>query len=438
MKKNILIIYGSKSTEHDISILSALQFYSAIDKEKYSVILIYIDHNGTWFVGEKLANIKSYSKFNATKLKLKEVAILPSSDFLYLKKISGFKKYKKIDCAVLSLHGKNGEDGTIQGLLELAGIPYTSSSVLGSAVGLDKSAMKQIFAYNKVPITKYIEISKSEFLDKNFKVEKIAKKIKYPVVVKPNSLGSSIGISCVNSNEELLDAINLAFMFDQKVIIEAMVENLKEVNISVLGSGKNNLVSITEEVQNKNGLLSFEKKYLVQHNTKTAKNSKKEEKIVKINKKSTKRCKKANCKVNTETNIECKKAAIKKDISIEDQTPIKNGMQNLDRIMPANIAKEQIQEIETLAKKIFEITNSKGVVRIDFMIDQKLGKVYANEINTIPGSFAFYLWEKSGISFDKLADKLISIAISENEEKNKLLSIFNSSVLSQESFDIKK
>lgn len=441
MKKNIVVIYGSRSTEHDISVLSALQIYNALNKNKYDVNLIYIDNNGKWFSGKKLTNLATYTKFDINGLK--EVCILPSSDFLYVKKLGRFKRHKKIDCAVLSLHGKNGEDGTIQGLLELAGIPYTSSSVLGSSVGLDKSIMKQIFDYNKIPITKYLEITKDEFLSKNFKIEKIAKKIKFPVVVKPNSLGSSIGISSAYTNDELFDALNLAFMFDQKVLVETMIENLKEVNISVLGNGKDSIVSVTEEVQNKKGLLSFEKKYLSQNCKNTLKIIKTEPKGLKNKQNSNKNSQnniKVNCKVKNnilQNNYEENNISINNGY-MDEKKPIKNGMQNLDRIVPANITKEQINQIEILAKKIFKITNSKGVVRIDFMIDQKSGKIYANEINSIPGSFAFYLWEKSGITFDKLADKLIDIAIAEKCQKDMLLSVFKSSVLSQDNYKIRK
>lgn len=412
MKKNIVIIFGSKSTEHDISILSALQMYNAIDKQKYNVDLIYVSHDCKWYTGKKLQDLSAYKKFDAKGLK--EVCILPSSQYLYIKRFSAFRRHKKIDCAVLSLHGKNGEDGTIQGLLELSQIPYTSSGVLGSSVGLDKSIMKQIFLQHKIPIASYIEISKSDFESKNFDMEKITKKIKLPVVVKPNSLGSSIGISVCKNLEELLEGIKLAFLFDEKVLIEKMVENLKEVNISVLGDGKNCIVSIAEEVQNKGEFLTFEKKYL--SNDISCKSSQ-----------------------NSKTNVNNKKELIlNNDLDNannknNNSASVKNGMQNLDRTIPANITKTQQKQIENLAKKIFVATNSRGVVRIDFMIDTKTQKVYANEINTIPGSFAFYLWEKCGITFDKLADRLIEIAISSKQNKEKFVSNFNSLVLNQSS-----
>ncbi len=420
MKKNVLIIYGSDSTEHDISILSAMQIYNAVDKDKYNVTMVYISRNGKWYTGQKLDRIDTYKNFDIKSLK--EVSILPNNNLLYIKHFNSFKPHKKVDCAILSLHGKNGEDGTIQGLLELAKIPYTSSGVLGSCVGLDKILMKQIFEANNVPITKHEILLKSEYDSENFDITRITKKLKFPVVVKPNSLGSSIGISFAKNKEELLDALNIAFMFDDKVIIEKCIKNLLEVNISVLGDGADCILSQTEEVQNESGLLSFEKKYLSNTPSKTSKKENLQKNNVKWQK-------------NSQNNQNLIKKDIKiKNLSVKTQNNLttystKIGMQNLGRIMPARISKEQSRLINRLAKKIFEITNSKGVVRIDFMIDKKTSQVYANEINTIPGSFAFYLWQRKGYDFTKLADKLIDIAINHFKQKSKLLSTFNSSVL---------
>ena len=229
----------------------------------------------------------------------------------------------------------------------------------------------------------------------NFDIKDIYKKIDFPLVVKPNTLGSSIGISLVKNADELKDAIDLAFKFDDNVIIEKCVENLKEVNIAVLGDMDECIVSMTEEVTNSGGLLSFEKKYLSQNGK------------------------------SNQTDFNKKMC----NSSPQKLGGAKNGMQNLDRIMPAKITRKQAKEIEFLAKNIFEVTKSKGVVRIDFMIDTKTGKVYANEINCIPGSFAFYLWQKQGIGFDKLAEKLIEIAKKSNKKKEKLLSVFESNVI---------
>jgi len=382
MKKNIAVIFGGESTEHDISILTGIQVANALEKQKYNVLPIYISNDGKWYIGKQLLKVDFYN--NYCKKRLKQVAILPNSSYLYIKKFGKYKKYTKIDCTILALHGKNGEDGTIQGLLELAKIPYSSGDVFASSVGLNKQKMKELFVANKIPICKYAAITKKQFDSKNFDFTKI----QFPAIVKPNCLGSSIGISVCKNIDELNDAINLAFCFDQTVLIEKCIENLKEVNISVLGNGEDCICSVTEQPIS-NGLLSFEKKYLT-NKTKQQNSSK----------------------------------------TVQNYGS-KNGMQNADRVIPADITKSQQKTIENLAKKIFAITNSKGVVRIDFMIDTKTNKIYANEINTIPGSFAFYLWQKSNLQFDKLLDMVIDIAIRDKIQRQRLTTKFNSTVLSQ-------
>ena len=449
VKKNIVVIFGGKSTEHDISILSAMQMINSLDKNKYNVHPIYIAHSGSWFCGNALADVKVYQNFNQKKYK--QVAILPSDNKLYKKTIFGFKPMFKIDCAVISCHGKNGEDGTLQGLLELSNIPYTSCGVLGSAIGLDKAVMKQIFAYNKIPVTKFVVLKKFDFEQKNFKLCNILNGLELPVVVKPNRLGSSIGISICKTESQLLDALKLAFIFDDKVVIEKLVRNLKEVNISVLGGANSVLLSCTEEVKNDGKFLSFEKKYISpnlkncdKNGQKTIKNASKtdnfnqnSENFKKNDNKEQSSCcgkNKAKC-TSPNCKSECCTCGAKSNIDdgVQNVKPkkdgLKNGIQNLDRIIPANITQKQNKQIQLLAKKIFDAVGCSGVVRIDFMIDTKTGKVFANEVNTIPGSFAFYLWRDKGINFAELSDRLIQIAIDNNNKKNRLVSTFLSNVL---------
>ena len=370
MKQNIALIFGGESTEHDISILTGIQVANGLNKQKYNLIPIYIHSSGEWFSGQELLNVEFFKNFNQKKVK--HVSILPISNHLFVEKFGKFKRGKKLDCAIIACHGKNGEDGTVQGLLQLAKIPYTSAGVFASSVGLDKQKMKELFSANKIPICSYISVSKQDF--EELGTEKLGR-LEYPVVVKPNSLGSSIGISICQNEDMLIDALKLAFNFDNLALVERCITNLQEVNISVLGDGKNCLCSVTEQPL-ANGLLSFEKKYL-SGTTKIA-------------------------SVGT-----------------------KNGMQNADRIIPAKLSKREENYIQKLAKKIFEITNSKGVVRIDFLVDREKNKIYANEINTIPGSFAFYLWQKSGIEFDELLDRTIQIAINHQTEQNKLIKTLN-------------
>lgn len=378
MKKNIVVIFGSRSTEHDISIISALQVINALDKEKYDVLPIYITSGGKWLCGKKLLQINTYKNF--CEKGYDEVGILPSSNHIYYKKFGKFKIGKVIDFAFIVCHGKNGEDGTIQGLLELSQIPYSSSGILGSSIGLNKIAMKRIFEAYKLPICKFVTLSRTEF--DNNGINKVIENISPPVIVKPCNLGSSIGISVCNTKKELFDAVKLAFLFDRDVLVEQLVEDLTEVNISVLGDREDAVCSITEEPNNK-GLLSFDKKYL--------------------------------------TGIK----------NCQNKNGEKNGMNSCSRTIPANITKKQKKQIELLSLAIFDKLECKGIVRIDFLIDNITKKVYVNEINTIPGSFAFYLWEQSGLPFDKLLDRVVEIGLKHFKQQNELTISFASSVLNQ-------
>lgn len=384
--KNIIVIFGAKSTEHDISIITASQVLSALDRLKYNVIPVYIDTNGIWWTGKNLFDIKFFKQ--NSKKGLKEVAILPNSQFLFKKQFGIFRRYKKIDCAIVSCHGKNGEDGTVQGLLELSNIPYSSAGVLASAVGLDKVKMKQLFAYFGFPQSKFFAINKNQYDVAG--IDLVLENLDFPLIVKPSKLGSSIGISICKTAEELKDALDLAFMFDDEVVVEKLIENLKEVNIAVLGNGNECECSMTEQPNSNGKMLTFEKKYIDSSNKKLGK------------------------KVNAKAKNNC---------------GTKNGMQNLDRIMPAQISKKEQRQIEALARQIFVNLKLKGVVRMDFMIDTNQKQIYINEINTIPGSFAYYLWSDK-YSFSQLLDKIVDYALDSYRDKQNLLLTFTSNVLS--------
>ena len=395
MKKNIMVIFGGKSTEHDISILSSLQAMEAFDKQKYEIFPVYITKESKWFYGEKLKKIESFKNFNCKNLK--QVAILPFSDMLFVKKLGKYVPYKKIDCAFIIMHGMNGEDGTLQGLMELSNIPYSSSGILASSIGIDKIAQKQMFESFNIPVVPYLTLTKAEF-------EKLGNKIKldgliFPVVVKPNRLGSSIGISFCKNNKQLKSALELAFKFDDCVVIEKAIKKLKEINISVLGYKDDIKLSTTEQPVTSHELLTFTDKYCGEKN-----NGK-----LKFKPTKTEQC------------------AVKKQQSLKNG--IKNGMQSLSRIVPANIDDKTKALVEKYAKEIFIGLKCKGVIRIDFMFDETKKVLYVNEVNTIPGSLAFYLWEYKGISFKDELDYIIDIALLEHKEKNQNTFVFKSKVI---------
>lgn len=371
MKKNIVVLFGGVSSEHDISIITANQILNNLDEQKYNIIPVYISKWGSWYTGKQLFDIATFNNKELIK-KLSKVSLIASSNYLY--KITGLKRLKKlfkVDCVITALHGVNGEDGTIQGLLELCNIPYTSSGVVGSSVNMDKVIMKQVFKSFNLPVLPFIVVNRNDIdvisLDKQIKDS-----FDYPVIIKPANLGSSIGISICNNKTELKEGLEIASEFDKKMIIEKCVKELKEINCSVMGYGSIINISELEEPINWQSFLSFEDKYLGQGKS--------------------------------------------------------VGMETQKRIFPAKLTKKLIKEIKDMSKFVFNQLECKGVVRIDYIINKEDNKLYINEINTIPGSFAFYLWD---VSFTKLLDQLIDYALLANEDKNKNKYTFSSNVINQ-------
>lgn len=358
--KKIGIIYGGKSVEHEVSIITGLQVYENLDKSKYTPELIYIDKDGDWFFGEKkLKDLKIYK--NWTKKCAKQFQ--PSLN----------KKDKKnilnsLDAVIIACHGNYGEDGKLQSFLEFLDIPYTSSGVVGSASGMDKIVMKSIFSGIDLPVLPYIWFTRHEWIEKS---EEIIKKVRYtldyPVFVKPANLGSSIGISMVNDEKDLINAIDVASKYDYRIIVEKGVANSVEINCSAIMKDNEVLTSVLEEPVRWEKFLSFDDKY-INANSKT------------------------------------------------------KGMGSMGRKIPAEVTKEQKEHIENYTKQIYKTMDCCGVVRVDYLMDESREHVYVNEINTIPGSFSFYLWEHNDLPFTKLIDVLIEEALRQAQlRKDKVL-----------------
>lgn len=358
-KKNIIILYGGKSVEHDISILTFLQVMKNIDLQKYNVYPIYINRESKMFLCNNYEDINQYIEGNLKT----EVTFV--SNYLYKKTLTGFRRVTKVDCALLCTHGTNVEDGVLQGYLEHCNIPYTSSKVMSSAINMDKAIMKQVLVQNNFPCADYITFTKNDFkIDEETVLKEIEENLNYPIIVKPANLGSSIGISRCKTKEELIEAINIAFNYDHKVVVEEVVLNLREINCAVLGNSDELVVSKLEEPYGWEDFLDFDEKY------------------IKSSKKIT-------------------------DVKIEKE--IKN-------------------KIYTLSINAFKVMNCSGVVRIDFLVNDLSKEVYINELNTIPGSLAFYLFEGL-LTFKELIDKLIQMAIQDKNKKEELTYNFNSSAL---------
>ena len=396
--KKVGVIFGGVTCEHEVSIVTGLQLIENIDRTKYEVIPIYIHSDGEWYVGNKLLDATIYKDFDAYKGGIDKGFIAPNRPGLLMsgKGFLGKDVFVKLDVVIPAMHGMNGEDGSLQGLLELANIPYTSSGVLGASIGMDKILMKKVFEANLIPVLPYTYFLRSEWeASHDAIIAQIEAVLRYPLFVKPSNLGSSIGISKATNREKLIEAIEVAASYDERIIVENGVEDLAEINCSALGRGANVSVSVCEQPVSWKEFLTFDEKYLRGGKTGGAKSAE----------------------------------------------PAKSsaGMANMTRKIPAPITPEQTRTVKELTVKAFRALNSKGVVRIDFIIDNSDGKVYVNEINTIPGSFAFYLWnvqvhdndvwDYDRIEYSKLIDKLIEIAELEHAEKNKNNYTYDSDII---------
>lgn len=394
MKLTVGVFFGGVSCEHEISIISANQTMNAIDKTKYDVLPVYISKNSDFYIGEKLFDLHNYVDLNALCGSLEKVCLCKDGNKVYLKPVkSGLfgNKAKTIDVAFLVMHGTNGEDGALQGMMEMLNLPYTSSGVLGGAIGQDKAVMKQILSYEEIPVCPWFSMLAHDFNNNQEEYLDKAEKLGYPLIIKPANLGSSIGIEVAHNREEFVEKVKECSKYDFKLVVEQLIKDLTEVNISVMGNRYECKTSAIEQVMHQGDLLDYQEKYL--GGGKSAKGVKQ---------------------------------------------PMKNGgklgskgMASLSRLVPAPIGSEKTAEIEELAKKTFKALNANGVVRIDFMIDNTSDKVYVNEINTIPGSLAFYLWNETGMDFAQECDYLIENALKMYREKEKKTYSFSTNVLSK-------
>ena len=387
MKIKVGVIFGGESVEHEVSIISAIQAMEHMNQDKYDIYPIYISKDRTWYAGKMLMDIDVFKNFNDLKKFAKKVTMVKKNDKFYLQKVNGIlrRDITDIDIAFPIVHGNNVEDGSIQGYLDTIGIPYVGSKVLGSALGQDKVVMKQVFKSFDLPIVDYIWFYDYEYNEnKNDILDKI-KKLSYPVVVKPATLGSSVGINFVKDETSIYKAIEEAIKYDKKIIVEKAVENLVEVNCSVLGSYNHQSVSALEEVMSDNNLLTYQDKYIGGSKGKL-------------------------------------KGGIKGIGS--------KGMASARRVIPARISEDLETQIKELSKQVFKALNLSGLCRIDYLIDKKSNKVYVNEPNTIPGSLAFYLWEPIGKNYDQLLDDMINIAIKEYKNRMKKTYSFDTNILS--------
>ncbi|MCM1164080.1 MAG: D-alanine--D-alanine ligase [Muribaculaceae bacterium] len=367
MKTNIGVFFGGRSTEHEISVISASQAMAAIDREKYDVTPIYISKQGRYYTGEALFDIKNYKDIPSLLEKCTQVYMEPSyGDYnLYRvkKPMFGSAVVTTLDVVIPVLHGSNVEDGIFEGVLETIGIPYAGCNTLASANGMDKITMKMILRECGVPVIDYVWFTDKEwFARRDELINRIEEKIGYPAIVKPANLGSSVGIGRAANREQLIEKIDVAQKYSSRLIVEHMVDNLKEINCSVLGDCDEYQSSVLEEPIKSAEILSYEDKYM--GGTKGAK-----------------------------------------------------GMQASQKRIPAELPEDVTKRIQFLAGETFRVLGCHGVSRIDFIIDDDKNEIYVNEINTIPGSLSFYLWEATGIPFTELMDRLVRLALKRKREQ---------------------
>lgn len=389
MKTNIAVFFGCRSVEHEVSIISAVQAMRAADKSKYDLTPVYVTKEGTMFSSDDMFTIENFRDIDKLLKGSEEVTFIRKSDGVFMhpvsKRLFGGVKDIKIDLAFPIVHGTNCEDGTIAGYFEFLGLPYISCDIISAAVGMDKAVFKDVLKNAGLPVLDCVRFTSREYLvDTAAVTKKIEKKIGFPLIVKPVNLGSSVGISKVKNAGELDEAVRLAASFADSILAERAVENLREINCSVLGDTDDCRASVPEEPVMHDEILSYKDKY---------------------------------------------EGGKSKGAS--------KGMASLGRKIPADIPEELCEKIKDISCKIFKAIGASGVVRIDYLLDDKTGEIFANEINTIPGSLAFYLWEASGLKYRDLIDKLVDIAFRRERKRDNLKFTIDTNILSGISFGSK-
>jgi D-alanine-D-alanine ligase len=373
------VIFGGRSVEHDVSIVTAHQVMAALSA-RHDVVPIYVTKEGKWLTGPGLNDLGVYKSASWDDAgEPAHIAPVHGTGGLTAQggRLRGARTIP-LDVVVPAIHGTFGEDGTLQGLLELAGLPYTGSGVVGSAVGMDKVAMKRAFRAAGLPVVADVVVDVGRLEDDaTGTYEGIEGVLGYPVFVKPARLGSSVGIGKAGDRDGLIAALDVARRYDRRLVVEESKAECIEVNCSVLGGpGRAPSVSVCEQPVRWEDFLSFENKYLA--GSKGGKGG---------------------------------------------------GMADQERRIPAPISEQLTKQVQHNALTAFEAVDAAGVARVDAFVDEGTGETWVMEINTIPGSFSFYLWEKTGMSFEDLTDALLEIALAGDRRRSELMFSFDSKLL---------
>lgn len=385
MKTRVAMIFGGKSVEHEVSVISGIQAILSMDTDKYEVIPVYMTKKNEMYIGEDIGNIEAYKDINALLNRSRRVIMINENGRVKLMPFP-LKKFGKnleteIDIAFPVVHGTNVEDGAFQGYLKTLGIPFVGCDVTASAIGMDKFIMKAVLKEGDVPVLDAKLYTLSDYADIEALLDNVEKEIGYPAIVKPVNLGSSVGISVAKNRVELTNSIDDAFRYATKVLVEHAITRLREINCAVLGDENEAIASECEEPLHTEDILSYEDKYV------------------------------SNAKGSGS-----------------------KGMASVSRKIPAGISDELREEIRQMAVRSFKLLGCNGVARIDFMIDEEKDRLYFNEINTIPGSLSFYLWEPIGIPYKELLTRMIDLSLKRARQEESLTFTFDTNILNSASF----
>lgn len=364
------VIFGGRSVEHDVSVVTGHQVMQALQSERYEVVPIYIDREGRWFTGKPLLDLKNYDEEIFRLNGIERTILSPSTQHhgLLINPVpSGLfsrSQVQRLDVVFPTIHGSHGEDGTLQGLFELADIAYVGCGVLASAIANDKQMTKIVLRQHGVPVVDSLGVTRADwFDDPDSVVQRVREQLDYPVFVKPVTLGSSIGISRVTDEESLRAAMDVAANLDSRIMVEAAIQYGVEINCAVMGNGDAIQASVLEQPLSWDAFLTYEEKYMRGG----------------------------------------------------------EGMKSAERIIPAPIPPELTEQIQKLARQAFIAIGGRGTARIDFLARPESGEVFLNEINTLPGSLAFYLWQETGLSPAEFAHTLVTLAQDAHADKRRNL-----------------
>ncbi len=385
MKTKVAVLFGGRSVEHEVSIISGIQAFCALDRDKYEPIPLYISKENRFYTGEALGKVETYRDMKACLAAATQVLLVPSENGVdmirYPAKKFGNNVIGSFEVALPVVHGTNVEDGTLMGMLEMLNVPYAACDILSSALGMDKYQMKAVLNHAGVPVLPALAFYGKEYaLNADIIADRIESGIGYPVIVKPVNLGSSVGIARADNRDKLIAALDEAFGFAPRVLVEKAITPLREINCAVLGDTEDARPSVCEEPINSDEILSYRDKYL--SGSKNSKSGK------------------------------------------------SGGMSDLKRRCPADIPDELAEKVQALAVKTFRTLGCSGVARIDFLNNPETGELWVNEINTIPGSLSFYLWEAAGLPFDQLLDTMLQLAFKRHREREALNFSYDTNILS--------